>query len=121
MNENIKDFDDKDVLVDGIPTMALLPAKRFKFKVLRDVHKIVVPNSGNYAELDNKFFSKEDGDFDIFNSNNVFDASSLTKLLFAAKKYPDLNDNELFCPTVVRLYDDNVVIYGKIIIILSDK
>jgi hypothetical protein len=72
MTEQVKSSAEDNVLV-GIPTMALLPPKNFYFKVKEDRHKITVPKSGKFSDLDKEFYSEADGNFSI-----VGDDKSLT-------------------------------------------
>jgi hypothetical protein len=39
----------------------------------------------------------------------------LSKVLFAAKCYPDLKDNQLFCPLKFNIDGDVVTIYGQVV------
>ena len=73
--------------VNGTPSMVLLPARNFKFKVLKKEHKITIPRSGKYIDIDPSFFSKDDGDFCLLDGNSeVMYLPAISKVLFASKK-----------------------------------
>jgi len=100
----------------GTPPMAMFPARNFSFKVAKEEHKITIPRQGNYHELDPDFFPEEAGDFKLYDTdNNIMYLPSLTKILFAVKKYPDLKSNQLFMPIALRFNDDTVDIIGQVI------
>ncbi len=100
--------------VIGVPTLALLPPKNFKFKVADEIHKLVVPSKGKYIDIDPEFFSDDDGDF-VIHEKGVFNISVITKVLFAARKYPLLEDNQLFCPINFKMLNGEVEIYGQVV------
>ena len=108
----------KELTLVGIPTMALLPSKNFYFKVLEDKHKITIPKSGEYYDLDPDFFDKDSGSFDIASDNHV-NISAITKVLFGCSKYPDLKENELFCPISIAINKDTVDIFGQVVKMLE--
>ncbi len=104
----------EEVTLVGIPTMALLPSKNFYFKVHSDKHKITIPRSGNYYDLDKDFFDENSGSFDIVNGDCV-NISMITKVLFGSSKYPDLKSNELFCPISIIINKTTVDIFGQVV------
>lgn len=113
------EWTDETTLV-GIPTIAFLPPKNFYFKVLEDKHKITIPKSGAYKDLDSDFFNKKDGDFVILNDDaSVCYLSTITKVLFALNKYPELEHNQLFCPLALVFNDNSIDIFGQIICMLQ--
>jgi hypothetical protein len=119
MTEQVKSSAEDNVLV-GIPTMALLPPKNFYFKVKEDRHKITVPKSGKFSDLDKEFYSEADGNFSIVgNDPNVINISIITKVLFGTCKYPLLKDNQLFCPISIVVNEDTVDIFGQIVDMLE--
>ena len=110
----------KEQTIVGIPTLALLPSKDFYFKVNKDKHKITIPKSGKYKDLDKDYFSDEDGDFVVIDENNsVCYLSLITKILFATNKYPSLKYNELFCPLALSINDKTIDIFGQTITMLE--
>ena len=98
----------------GTPSMALMPARNYEFK-MEGKHKIVVPIKGNYVDIDPEFYSEEDGAFDLFLDGRTFNILELSKVLFATKKYPNLEPSQLFLPTLIAVVDDNVEIFGQVI------
>ena len=104
----------------GIPTMGLVKARNYEFKISNDTFMMKVPTSGTYVDLDSEFFTEKDGSFEIY-SGNDFNVATLSKVLFATKSYPDLKDNQLFCPLKFTLENDMVIIYGQVVQIGKDK
>lgn len=119
MTNQVKSSAEEGVLV-GIPTMALLPPKNFYFKVKENRHKITIPKSGKFSDLDKEFYSEADGDFSIVGDDpNVINISIITKVLFGTCKYPLLEDNQLFCPISIMINEDTVDIFGQIVDMLE--
>lgn len=114
------DKEDKATTIEGTPTMVLLPARNFRFKVLAEEYTITIPRSGNYYEMAPEVFKPEDGEYMLYDEENaVMYLPSITKVLFATQKYPDLEDNQLFAPIALVLDEDTVSIVGQVIEILS--
>ncbi len=106
-----------DILL-GIPTLALLPAKQFKFKVSDDKYMFKIPNKGLYKEIDSEFFADDEATFEVY-SDNIVNISVITKILFATRQYPALEDNQLFCPINFSLDGEEVKIYGQVVTMLG--
>ena len=103
-------------LKSGIPGMVLLPARNYKFVVSEQVHIITVPRKGSYYDLDSTFFKEDDGEFELYNSEtNIMYLPAIPKILFATKKYPDLEDDQYFVPISLVFKEDVVEISGMII------
>jgi len=100
--------------VVGTPSMVLLPARNYKFKVLKDQYKISIPKRGDYNNIDPEFFDKKSGIFDLLN-NDILYLPSISKVLFATKKYPDLKTNQLFAPISIKFNDNSVDIFGQLL------
>jgi len=112
--EKVSNTEDIDIV--GIPTMALMPSKNYHFKVLADKYKITVNKSGKYLDLDEEFFSEEDGSYTVVSEDgSVFNIAALTKILFGEKKYPSLKGNQLFCPISLVVNEDTVDIFGQVV------
>jgi hypothetical protein len=107
---------DKDyVKVNGVPGTMLLPAREYKFKVFHGNVVITIPRKGAYIDLDPDFFTDKDGSFHFLEKDTFF-LPSLTKVLFACNKYPDLKDNQAFVIVGLRVVDDVVIeIIGNVI------
>ena len=109
------EWEDLEVQI-GTPSMVLMPARNFAFKVSDMTYVITVPRKGKYHEIEPDLFDKKDGEFDLYNSRKrVMYLPALSKVLFAAKKYPDLEDNQLFAPISLVFKKDTVEISGQII------
>lgn len=107
-------------IIDGIPTMVLIPSFLYRFKVLKDMHKIVVPRRSTYKKLAPFLCNDEDGSYDLLDEESkVMDISSITRVLFAVKKYPKLKRHQLFAPKRLIFDEDNLTIVGQIIEMLS--
>lgn len=104
----------------GTPTMVLLPARNYYFRILKEEYVITIPREGTYHELDDKFFAEEDGKFCLLDeTSNLMYLPSITKVLFAVKKYPDLKGNQLFAPLALRFNKDTVDVLGQVIEMLQ--
>lgn len=103
----------------GTPTMVLLPARNYKFSVTEKEFTITIPKKGNYHDVDPDFFSEDDGDFNLYDGRSkVMYIPAISKVLFAAKKYPVLDVNQLFAPIALKFKKDKVDIIGQIITML---
>lgn len=104
----------------GTPSMVLLPSRNYPFKVSEEIHKIILPREGTYHGLDPLFFSEEDGKFNLYDEeSNVFYFPTISKVLYAEKKYPELKNNQLFAPIYMVLNKKTVEIYGQVIDMLE--
>ncbi len=112
--------------VIGTPTMLLLPARNYRFKVNSKTHSIIVPRRGKYVDLDSKAFKKRDGEFDLLqyseeDDSHVLYIPALSKVLFAANKYPDLEDAEAFTPLAIIVREDEVEVVGNVIEMVKEE
>ncbi|MBV5347950.1 hypothetical protein JZU46_07035 [bacterium] len=114
--EYVMQFTDSMV---GVPTICFLQARNYKFMVSTDSYMMKVPVKGTYKELDPDFFSEDDGDFTIYDGDDI-NVASLSRVLFAAKKYPNLADNQVFCPLKFALSGDEVTVYGQVVQLLPN-
>lgn len=113
---NIKE--DVNETLQGIPTLALIPANKFSFTVSADKYMYKVPNKGKFNEIDEEFFAEDDSEYEIYSEGNV-NISIMTKVLFATHQYPDLEPNQLFCPINFALEGEDLVMYGQIVTMLG--
>lgn len=99
----------------GMPSIGFLPVRQYTFKVSTDSYKLTLPNKGTFKELDPEFFKDiQDESFEIF-QDNVLQLSMLTKVLFAAKQYPELQASQVFCPISIELAGDVVNVFGQVV------
>lgn len=100
----------------GTPTMCLLPATNYLFKVHKKEHKITIPRKGVYEKIDLDVYTKEDGEFMLLDEkSSVMYLPAISKVLFAVKKYPDLKPNQLFAPIALVFKKKTVTIIAQII------
>lgn len=100
----------------GTPTMSLLAAKNYRFKVYNKEYKITVPRRGLYHELDPNTYKEEDGEFMLFDEESkVMYLPAISKVLFATKQYPDLEPTQIFAPMAFVFRDDEVDIIGQVV------
>lgn len=105
-----------DKIVKGTPPMIMLPAKNYFFKVHEDRHKLTVPKTGLYKDLDDTFYTDESGAFKIFDPDTGHvDLASIGQVLFATKQYPDLKQGEFFVPFSLVVEENEVHILGQVI------
>jgi len=100
----------------GTPSLGLLPAKNYPFKVLEGQHLIEIPRSGKYHDLDPLFFAEEDGEFNLFDGKSkIMHLPAISKVMFAVAKYPDLAVNQLFVPVTLKFKRNTVEVVGQVI------
>lgn len=104
----------------GTPTMVLLPARNYYFRVLNTKFSITIPREGTYYDLDPKFYTAADKGFLVLDADaKALDVTSISKVLFGVHKYPDLAPNQLFAPALLRFKEKEVEIIGQLIEILD--
>jgi hypothetical protein len=104
---------------EGIPTMAFLPPVNYRFELYEERYKLIIPIKGTFQELDPEFFTEDDGNYKIISEDGkVWNISILTKVLFAAKMYPALQPDQLFCPIAFSLVEDKLEIIGQVLTML---
>ena len=104
----------------GTPSMLLLPSANYKFTVSEETYRITLPRKGTYHEIDPDFFSEEDGEFNLYDEKTkALYMPAISKVLYATKKYPDLEAHQLFAPTVLSFSDDEVEIFGQVVDMLN--
>lgn len=112
--------------VNGTPTMMMLPARNYTFKIYEDDYSIIIPRKGMYKDLDGMFFDEDDGGFDILSrveeeKGEVLFVPSLSKVLFATAKYPKLENDQAFVPIAIIFREDEVEIVGNIIQMIKEN
>jgi len=108
-------------VIFGTPPPVMFPANNYKFKIKRDNCLLVIPRAGTYHDLDPDFFPEDSGDFNILDKNsNTLYLPSITKVLFATKSYPALEDNNFFVPYALVFEDDVVKIVGQVVEFVTD-
>jgi len=112
----------------GTPTMMLLPARTYAFTISDQEYSIKIPRRGKYKDLDPDFFKEEDGEFNLFaelenedSVEKVLYLPSISKVLFATSKYPDLQNDEAFIPTAFLIKKDEVEILGHVVQMLREE
>lgn len=101
--------------VQGTPSFVLMPAKNYTFKVSKEHYSITIPKSGKYVDIAPEIFTEEDGEFDIL-ANDTLYLPSVTKVLFATRKYPDLAFNQFFAPYLIEVDDSgDITIIGQVL------
>lgn len=104
----------------GTPSMVLLPSRNYPFKVSEKMYTITIPRKGSYYGLDPSFFSEEDGEFELYNEKEgVMYLPAISKVLFASKLYPDLENHQLFAVISIVFKKDVVEISGYVIDMLD--
>jgi hypothetical protein len=112
----------EDTYIKGTPPMAMLPAKNYIFKMNGGYIEIRIPRRGNYHDLDPEFFPEDAGEFNIFNEEDkVLHLHTITKVLFAIKKYPDMKFNQFLVPHSFTFEEDCVILTGQIMDMMVTK
>jgi hypothetical protein len=104
----------------GTPPPVFLPAKNYFFALSDEHHIIEIPRQGNYIDIDPEAFSEESGSFCVISEEKV-NMLDLSKVLFAAKKYPDLEYNQFFVPYTISFDDEVVYVVGQVIEMVFPK
>ena len=113
---------DKDKFMQGTPPLLLLPAKNYIFKVNEEHFIIEIPRKGKYVELAPEIFKEEDGEFNIYDDESgILFLPSITKVLFAVNKYPELDFNQFFVPYSINIEDDKATLVGQIVEMMYTK
>jgi len=106
----------EEKFIRGTPPPVLMPAKNYIFKITNEHFVIELPRSGTYHDVAPDFFNEEAGSFNIFDEESkILYMPAITKVLFAAAKYPDLEFNQFFTPYSIKIDDDKVLISGMIV------
>jgi hypothetical protein len=118
-----------DIIVKGQPGLVMLPARMYEMKTVVSSHTFSIPIAGKFSELYPDFFemTKKVPEMDVFETVFYVDEKSclasvaIVEVLFAAKKYPDLKDNQVFSiSTVVADKKNNLLhIIGTVFEIAS--
>lgn len=112
--------------VVGTPTLMMLPARNYKFRVHDQEYTVKVPRKGKYVDLDKDMFSEEDGEFDFLqysrkDKSYIMYLPNLSRVLFATSQYPDLEDNQAFTPIALVIKKDEVEIIGNLIEMVKEN
>ena len=112
--------------VVGTPTLMLLPARNYKFKVYEQDYSVTIPRKGKYVDLDSEMFTEEDGEFNIMQYSRKDKAQvvylpDLSRVMFATSQYPDLKDTQAFTPIALVVKKDTVEIVGNVIEMTKEK
>jgi len=102
---------------EGLPTASFLPIANARFKVVDEIN-ISISRRGAYHDINPDLFDAEAGEFDIMKGDVLY-LPSITKVLLAENKYPQLKGNQIFTPYVIVFNKDTVEIQGNIIEILQ--
>lgn len=103
-------------IVKGTPPMIMLPAKNYFFKVYEDKHRLTIPRTGKFTDLDPAFYSEESGEFKIYDPETGFmDLAAIGQVLFATQQYPDLEQGQLFVPFSMVLTEEEIHLIGQVI------
>lgn len=112
---SLTDWAETDTQV-GTPSMVLMPSRNYAFKLSKEVYVITIPRKGTYHDLEPNLFSEEDGEFELYNDKKgIMYLPAISKVLFANKKYPELEDHQLFAPLSLVFKKDEVEISGYVV------
>lgn len=102
----------------GVPTMCFLPARNYQFTV-SDVVSIELPVKGKFVDLDPEYFKDSTLEFELV-TEGIINITSISRILFSIGKYPDLKDNEIFCPINFIINDKSLLITGQVVTMLHE-
>jgi hypothetical protein len=120
-----KKTEEEFVEVVGTPTAMLLPARNYRFRVYEKEHVITIPRKGNYIDISDEIFSKDDGEFNLLQYSkskrcHTIYLPALSKILFGVAKYPDLSDTQAFTPIALVIKKDVVDVIGHLIEMIKE-
>lgn len=101
----------------GLPTLSLLPLVNTDFKVIKTV-QFNIPKKGVYNELSPEIFLEDSGEFNLFDNDTLY-LPSITKVLLAIGKYPELKQNQIFTIASLEVDKEVVIVTGSILEILK--
>lgn len=111
--------------IKGQPGLVFLPSRQHSFKEVVASRVISIPMSGKFSELYPDFveLTKRDSDIDDFvtvlqkESRNQIMSVNVIEVMFAAKKYPDLKDNQIFSISLINFdnKDNTLYIIGDVL------
>lgn len=112
----------EDTYIKGTPPMVMLPAKNYVFKVNEGHFEVRLRRKGRYHDVDPDFFPEDAGEFNIFDEETkTICLHTLTKVLFAMSKYPDMKFNQFLVPMIIKFEDEEVVLIGQIMDMMVTK
>lgn len=116
---------EKNSIIEGQPGLVLLPSKAYSLKKIIEFCVISIPMCGKLSELYPDFFEliKKDKDVDDFvtvlqeESRNQIMLVTAVGIMFAANKYPDLKDNQIFSISLISFdnKDNTLHIVGDVL------
>ena len=95
---------DESVIIKGQPGMVILPARNYTMKTVISSHTFSIPILGKFSELYPDFSElvNKSPETDVFETvfyvddKNCVASVAVVEVLFAAKEYPELADNQVF-------------------------
>ena len=99
-----------NVIIEGVPSTVLLPARRNKWLHVSGPHTLDVGFFALHGPLLVGYDVAEDIDV-------LLDVGSITKALYETKKYPELEDNQVFSVRHILVDNDKkmVTVVGNIL------
>jgi len=101
----------------GLPSLSLLPLVNSRFKIIEQL-RIVLPRTGNFHQIAPTVFEEAAEDFCIMEDNTLY-FLPIISLLLATNKYPKLKQNQIFTPLSIKFNDNDFIINGSILEIIS--
>jgi len=115
----------KDSIIKGQPGFVILPVKQYEMKIVVSSYTFSIPILGKFSELYPDFFelAKKTSETDVFETVFYVDDKACVasvaamEVLFAAKKYPNLSDNQVFSigSTVIDKKNNLLHIIGSVL------
>jgi len=112
----------------GLPPAVLLPARNYVYKEESGIVSIVLPKEGKFIDIDPTFNDNFKSNGERYNlvrktqdENEMLYFPDISRILFAKKYYPALDDHQVFILIGVEIKKDSVVLHGKIVSILTEE
>ena len=100
--------------IKGLPSLLFMRSIDYVMSTDGKNYVVSIPKCGSYKDLAPDFFTDADGEFNLFDDKSgVFYLPSITKVLLAANKYPDLAANQVAVPISIKINADTVdIVYN---------
>ncbi len=105
----------EEKIVVGMPSANFLPLAKYKFKHLTGLASLTVPVRGTFPE-DSGF----KGEFDICPSVGIILFGTLTQVMLALGKYPNLEEGQRFILSGLELDGENILVIGRVVELVTE-
>lgn len=106
----------EEVYIKGLPSLLFMQAVDYTMSHDANNYVLEIPRKGSYKDIAPEYFKDEDGEFNVFDDEKkVLYIPSLTKILLACNKYPQLDSNQVAVPITIKLLEDKIEIVYNVL------